>query len=498
MNLATWLEKSAKNNPKKVAIYDGLKEYATYEELLIKVQTLAYSLSQKGIKKGDFVGIYSHNTPEYLEILYAIWWIGAVCVPINYKLHISEANWILKNANIALLFIDKEVKNLCVKQNIIINSSEYKEIFKSIHPNLSAKKLQQNSLAWIFYTSGTTGRPKGAMLTHENLMATAFGYCIDVDIVKSKFNMLYAAPMSHGAGLYNHIFIRNGSSHIIPNSHGFSEEEIYQLSQKHNYLVMFAAPTMLKRLVAYAKSINWDGDGLQTIIYGGGPMYLTDINDAISQFGDKFVQIYGQGETPMSISVLKKEQIYDKNNKNWQSRITSVGQSNAVVDIKIVDKNFKELNNNQIGEILVSGSSVMQGYLNDEEATNKALVDGWLKTGDLGYFDEDGFLNLTGRSKDVIISGGSNIYPREVEEVLLQHPFIKEVSVVGKKDEEWGEIVVAFISLDTNKKLSVKELDEWCKQEIASFKKPKIYKFLDELPKNSYGKILKTNLRQLL
>lgn len=498
MNLASWLEKSAKNNPNSIAIFDGLEVYATYKELLEKVKALSLGLEKMGIKKGDMVAIWTKNCPEYLEILYALWWIGAVCVPINFKLHSSEVEWILENSNASLLFSDKEIESLHVKENILIGSQKWDNLFLHVKKDLPFCQLKSDDLAWVFYTSGTTGRPKGAMLTHKNVMATAYGYCLDVDTPNANYNMLYAAPLSHGAGLYQHIFIRSGASHIIPKSRGFDEEEIHLLAKKHKNIVMFAAPTMVKRLIFYAKTSNWKGEGVQTIIYGGGPMYLADINEALKQFGDKFVQIYGQGETPMTISSLKREQIADTSHKNWENRRVSVGQIIGVVDVKIANEELEKLKPNKIGEILVQGGTVMSGYLNDEGATKKVLVDGWLKTGDLGYLDEDGFLYLTGRSKDVIISGGSNIYPREVEEVLLTHPSIKEVSVVGKKDDEWGEIVVAFVVLHVKEALGADELNEWCRENMTSFKKPKLYKFLDELPKSSYGKILKTALRKKL
>lgn len=496
MNLASWLEKSAKNTPGAIAIYDGLEKYASYKELLQKVLNLSQGLTNLGIKKSDKVAIWTKNCPEYLEILYAIWWIGAVCVPINFKLHSSEVEWILENSNTSLLFSDKEIKSFSKKENIIIGTQEWNNLFLNSNEYLELKELEDDDLAWIFYTSGTTGRPKGTMLTHKNIMATAYGYCFDVDIPNSKYNMLYAAPMSHGAGLYNHIFIRIGASHIIPKSRGFNEKEIHSLAKEHTNIVMFAAPTMVKRLISYAKVSHWYGKGIKTIIYGGGPMYLADINQALKQFGNKFVQIYGQGETPMTISCLTREQLSDKSHKNWEKRRSSVGQALAGVEAKIVDENFNKLKANEIGEVVVKGNTVMSGYLNNEEATKNALINGWLKTGDLGYFDEDDFLYLTGRSKDVIISGGSNIYPIEVEETLLKHPNIKEASVIGKKDDEWGEIVVAFIVLYKNKNLQVEQLNQWCKENMASFKKPKIYKFLDDLPKNSYGKILKTKLRE--
>jgi len=281
----------------------------------------------------------------------------------------------------------------------------------------------------------------------------------------------------------------------VPESGGFDPAEIYELLQVHRGVTMFAAPTMVKRLVDHPGATG--SAGLKTIIYGGGPMYVADCKAALARFGNKLVQIYGQGESPMTISCLDRALHADTAHPRYAERLASVGHAFTGVEVRVADADDNPLPAGEIGEILVRGDTVMAGYWNNPAASAETLRNGWLHTGDVGSLDEDGFLTLKDRSKDVIISGGSNIYPREVEEVLLRHPAVSEVSVVGQADAEWGEIVVAFIVARGAAPDSA-ELDALCLDHIARFKRPKRYFVVDALPKNNTGKVLKTRLRELL
>ena len=262
---------------------------------------------------------------------------------------------------------------------------------------------------------------------------------------------------------------------------------------------MFAAPTMVKRLVEYIAAGNADAAGFKTIVYGGGPMYIEDIRHALAVMGPRFVQIYGQGESPMTITALSREQLVQREHPRYEQRIGSVGVAQSMVEVRVADADGSALAPDAVGEVLVKGATVMSGYWNNPEATAHAIHDGWLATGDMGSLDADGFLTLRDRSKDVIISGGSNIYPREVEEVLLLDPAVHEVSVVGRPHPEWGEEVIAFVVTHAGCSTSSAALDGLCLEHIARFKRPKEYRFVEALPKNNYGKVLKTELRlQLL
>jgi long-chain acyl-CoA synthetase len=250
--------------------------------------------------------------------------------------------------------------------------------------------------------------------------------------------------------------------------------------------------------VTHAKQYVPALDGLKTIVYGGGPMYLQDINRALEVLGPRFVQIYGQGESPMTITALSRFHILDSAHPRHDERLASVGVAQAAMEVRVADENDASLAAGEVGEVLVRGDAVMKGYWRNPEATAETLRNGWLHTGDVGSLDQDGFLTLRDRSKDLIISGGANIYPREVEEVLLRHPDVSEVSVVGRPHEEWGEEVVAFVVARNGAALNEEELDRLCLDHIARFKRPRAYRFVSELPKNNYGKILKTELRSML
>ena len=501
MNIANWLAETANAKPDAPALYDGTVRYATYNEFAGKVRSLAAGLAENhDIAPGDRVAVFLHNCPAYLELLYAVWWLGAIVVPVNYKLHPREAAWIVENSGARLIFTGNG-NTLDISEpdsrEVGIETAAYATLFKDGEAGKHPVPVEEDDTAWIFYSSGTTGRPKGVMLTHGNLRAMSLAYALDVDQVVPNQHKIYAAPMSHGAGLYNFVFIRTGAAHVLPQSRGFDPQEITDLSRHFGETVMFAAPTMVKRLVEYARRNDYDGTGIRTIVYGGGPMYAADIEEALAVFGPRFVQIYGQAESPMTITSLRRELVADQSHPNADIRRASVGMAMACVEVRIRESGA-DLPAYQPGEIAVRGATVMKGYWNNPEATAGTLRDGWLHTGDIGLMDADGFVTLTDRSKDVIISGGTNIYPREVEEVLMRHPDVLEVSVVGTKDPEWGESVVAFVVPRPEQPCAMDDLDGWCRAEIAAFKRPKRYIFCDELPKNSYGKILKTELRARL
>jgi acyl-CoA synthetase (AMP-forming)/AMP-acid ligase II len=339
------------------------------------------------------------------------------------------------------------------------------------------------------------------MLSHRNLAQMTWGYYADVDRVGRDGRLLHAAPMSHGSGLYTFTHLARGAAQVVPESGAFDAGEVLDLLDRHEKVSMFAAPTMVKRLVDEARipsaSSKGRGAGLETLVYGGGPMYLADLQAASAVFGDRFAQIYGQGESPMTITALSKFHHADREHPRHRERLMSVGLPHGVVEVCIRDPDGRRLAAGEVGEICVRGDVVMSGYWNDPQATASALRDGWLWTGDLGVLDADGFLTLKDRSKDLIVSGGSNIYPREVEEVLLAHPAVAEACVVGRPDREWGETVVAFI-VARGERPDVGELDRLCLDHIARFKRPKEYRFVEQLPKNHYGKVVKAELRAAL
>lgn len=503
MNPAEWLNRTAVRTPARPALFTGTTCIADYSGFAGRAAGIAAGLSQLGIGRGDRVALFMSNRTEYLEVLYGIWWLGAASVPINGKLHGREAAWIIGDSASSLVFVDDksadELRPHVPSETVLVSvDGEEFAVLRQTGAHDKPAALGRDDLAWLFYTSGTTGNPKGVMLTCGNLVSMVASYFVDVDEVKPEDAILYAAPMSHGAGLYNFMHVMRGSRHVVPASGSFVAGEVLEVSAELDSISMFAAPTMVRRLVDHAKSAGLKGEGIRTIVYAGGPMYEADILEAVEVMGARFVQIYGQGECPMGITALPRNDVADRNHPRWRERLNSVGYAQCVVEVAILDENGKELPPDTAGEIAVRGETVMAGYWRSPEATEKTIRDGWLWTGDMGRMDADGYVTLQDRSKDLIISGGSNIYPREVEEVLLSHPGVHEVSVVGQQDPEWGEVVVAFVVLNAGQQAGHEELDALCLERIARFKRPKHYRFVDALPKNNYGKVLKTELRSIL
>jgi acyl-CoA synthetase (AMP-forming)/AMP-acid ligase II len=374
----------------------------------------------------------------------------------------------------------------------VIGSPEYEHLFAG--PALTPKPTDPEALAWLFYTSGTTGRSKGAMLSQRNLMALTLSHLADVESLDEHCSQIHAAPMSHGSGMYIPAYVARGARQVVPSSAGFEPEEFLSLCHSHTGVGAFLAPTMVQRLRQSLPHPSSAPPGLRSIIYGGGPMYVQELKQSLAAFGQVFVQIYGQGESPMTITWLRREDHTSADD----AILGSVGIARTGVDVRVVDSQGQDVAAGDIGEIIVRGDVVMSGYWRNPKGTTEALRDGWLFTGDMGSQDDRGYITLRDRSKDVVISGGSNIYPREVEEALLTHPDVSEVSVVGQRDEAWGEIVIAFVVPRAGVTLSTEALDAHCLERIARFKRPKRYVVLEALPKNSYGKVLKRSLRELL
>lgn len=500
MNIVNWLYDHCVRNPEWPALYVGTELRANYREFAIA----AYALGQR-LKKdyqcnpGDRVVIYSKNSLEYLLAMQAIWWIGCVASPVNYRLHPKELEWVLEDTEAKLVItadgnLQKSIHLEQCKEFALsdLNIDELLLETSQIEPPCRA---ELDDLAWLFYTSGTTGRPKGVMLTHQNLMAMSLCVPIDVHPINHDDATYYAAPLSHGAGLYNFIFTRVGAKHVFPKSGGFDEAELIHTAKTIKNLCFFAAPTILKRLTQFAEKHQYFGEGIKMIVCGGAPLYVADYLASEKQLGSIISQIYGQGESPMTITAISQNDLKLKTPEEKLAYIQTVGTTHSCVQLRVVDEHMNDLPLGQNGEIIVKGLAVMKGYWNNPRATEDTLVDGWLKTGDIGNLNSNGCLTLTDRSKDVIISGGSNVYPREVEEALLHHPAVEEVSVVGVEDEAWGEVVTAHLVMKSDQLIDENELKDWCKSLIAGFKVPKKYFFYEELPKSSYGKIIKAELK---
>jgi len=504
MNLSLTLRAVAQHIPDRPALSweEGVLSYGALEA---QIQHIAGALLDRhALKPGARVALAMENCPELLPALYAIWRAGLTAVPINSKLHPREMAWIMANSEAKLCLASAKLADGLSAPGVTseplppilgTGTADYAALLSGA-PR-SSVPADPETEAWIFYTSGTTGRPKGAVLTHRNLLFACHCYYADIDFIGPQDTMVHAAPLTHGSGLYGLAHLARGSHNIIL-SGTFDPERVLDSCAAYHNVSMFAAPTMVSRLIHHGKAGSADTRGLKTIAYGGAPMYVADLKHALELFGPKLYQLYGQGESPMTITGLDKAMHADTAHPRYEARLGSAGVARTGVAVKVVGEDGRELPHGEVGEIITRSECVMQGYWRNPEATARALRDGWLWTGDLGALDAQGFLTLKDRSKDMIISGGSNIYPREIEEVLLTHPDVLEAAVVGRPHTDWGEEVIAFVVAREGADVAVPALDRLCLDNIARFKRPKGYRFVETLPKNNYGKILKTELRQLL
>jgi long-chain acyl-CoA synthetase len=502
MNVAHTLLRTARRQPAAPAVIERDRTQLNYVQLAEHVLKLAGALrGTLGQAPGARVALVMKNNAAYIELMYACWAAGMAAIPVNVKLHPREIAFILDDAAATVCFVTADIdasaidaaRNAPGTRFVDVDSTEYRKLLHGDAATL--QDVTPDEVAWLFYTSGTTGKPKGVMLTHRNLLAMTLNYLADVDHAAPGEHLLHAAPMSHGSGIYAVPNIAAGCTQLIPASRGFDVAEIDTLLAFAAGTKLFAAPTMVMRLV---DGMRGEAPALKSIVYGGGPMYVSDVLRALERLGPRLTQIYGQGESPMTITVLPASEHVDNHDGRLLDRLGSVGRAQTGVQVAVLDESDQPLPADEIGEVCVRGDTVMRGYLNNPEATAKTLARGWLHTGDLGRLDAHGYLTLVDRSKDLVISGGSNIYPREIEEVLLRHPSVREVAVIGEPDREWGEALVAIVVLRDGAAPDEAALEAICLENLARFKRPKRYVFVDELPKNAAGKVLKRELRSRL
>lgn len=493
MNIALTLLNAARAFPHAPALSIGRRKKFDYQTLGRRAAGLAGGL-QQFLDPGDRIVIASNNCPEYLELLYGAWHGGFAVAPLNARLNPAELAFAANDCGARAVFADEQIAPMLVPlmdeaRIISIGGKTYARLVAN--PEASFVSRQAQDLAWIFYTSGTTGKPKGAMLTHGNLWAMTLAYFADIDFIHETDALLHFAATSHASGLFALSHIAKASNNILPESGGYDPEELASLAAETPNLTFFAPPTVLRRICANELLKNADLSNIKTVLVGAAPVFENDIRGALDLFGPKIWNGYGQGESPCTITAMSKKQIADAALSDDIERLVSVGVARTGVELKIDAETA-----DGVGEVLVRGGAVMAGYWGDEAASRETLKDGWLHTGDLGRLDDRGYLTLLDRKKDMIISGGQNIYAREVEDVLSRHEGVADVAVIGVPDPEWGERVVAVISLKSPNAASDEALDAMCLEHIARFKRPRRYEYVDALPKNSSGKTLKAELRQ--
>ncbi len=509
MNIGTLLTKSARTFPQNLAVACGSRRW-TYARFNERVNGLANAFARLGIGRGVHVAILMQNLPEMLESMFACFKLGAAAVPINFRLHPNEFAFVIDHSESEVVVISSEfnapisqIKDRLPRVRHVVTIAgaqermlDYETLIRAEHAAFADVDVAPDDVAWVFYTSGTTAQPKGALLTHRNLLAMTMNFYSDIcqgfgpdDVV------LHAAPLSHGSGLYALPNVGKAAANVIPETISFDVDRILEAVERYRVTNMFAAPTMVKRMAECPALHRYDLRSLKILNYGGAPMLAEDLRIAIEELGPCLVQLYGQGESPMTITYMPHSDHVLNGTSQQMKRLSSVGFARTDVEVKILDDEGYQLPTGGIGQIVTRSDMVMKGYWRNPRATADALKDGWLHTGDVGYMDEDGYVFLLDRSKDLIISGGENIYPREIEEVLVRHTAVFEVAVIGVPHPEWGEAVKAVVVPNPGCEVSGDELIDFCKGRIASFKKPGSVDFVEELPKNNYGKIVKNLIR---
>ncbi len=500
-NVASTLLRRAAVNPSRTAIIfeDQRLDYAEFAE---RVRRQAALFRQSGVCMGDRVGFLGFNQPAFLETFYAATALGAIFVPLNFRLTAEELTFIINDAGVHTLVVDDALQPVVDPVRDHLGCRHYysaESTFTGWRPLreeraqcaalVTEESMTQHDVAVIMYTSGTTGLPKGAMLTHGNLMWNninahfAFGQSRD-DVV------LTVAPLFHIGGLNVntlHTFTLGGCLLLM---RAFEPGEVLGLIEEHHVAIMFGAPAMFNFMAQHAKFAKTRFDSVKTFICGAAPP-PESLLTLYAERGINFCQGYGLTETAPFATFLTPEFAL--------SKLGSAGQPPMYTDVRIVDNDNQEVAPQVRGEICIKGPNIMKGYWNRPEATAEAIdAQGWFHSGDVGYKDDDGFVFICDRLKDMVISGGENVYPAEVESVLFKHEAIAEVAVIGLPDEKWGEAVTAVAALHTGKTLTLDELRSFAESHLARYKLPLRLHIVDQLPRNPAGKVLKFKLKEEL
>ncbi|MBI3951657.1 MAG: long-chain fatty acid--CoA ligase [Acidobacteria bacterium] len=507
MNVGRFLASAAERYPDNPAFIWG-DRITTYRQANARANALAAGLRDLGLTPGERVGVFMWNQPQVLESYFATWKAGGCVVPLNARFVADEVIYHLQDPRASVVIFGEEFREmmaqvrdrlptvkhyLCVGQPLH-GQIAYEDVVRSyMGAGEPSGEVKDDDLAWLFYTSGTTGRPKGAMLTHRNLTFMAVAWIADLMHLEPEDVGLHAATLTHGAGFHSIALTLKAVPQVILKPVRFDAQNFCATVTRQRVTNTWLVPTQIKMLLHYAELETWDLSSLKWVVYGGSPMYVEDLKAALRRIGPVLVQLFGQGETPMTGAYLRaQEHVIDGPESK---RLASCGHARSGMEVRILGENDEELPRGQAGELCIRGPSVMKGYWERPEATAETLRGGWLHTGDIAYMDEQGYVYILDRTKDMIISGGSNIYPREIEEILLQHPAISEVCVIGVPDELWGEAVKAVVVLKSGAMTTAEEIMAFASERMAGYKKPKSVEFVTELPKSPVGKVLKRELR---
>ncbi len=507
MNVGQMLANAARRHPHRPAVTwgDHRLDYVTLDR---RTNALARGLTALGLTKGDRVGVLMRNRPEMLEAMFACFKGGFCLVPLNSRFTEEEVAYHVSDSGAAAVLTDAEgagvvlgaVGRSSAPVQVVVAGADPVPAGAHGHDDLVAATddgpatvaADRDDLAWLFYTSGTTGRPKGAMLTHANLAFVTASWLADLTPMTEADVTLHAAPLSHGAGFHALAATARAAHQVVPPGTRFEPDAILGLLASAGVTNSWMVPTQIVMLLDHVGERAPALPDLRAVVYGGAPFAPADLCRALEVFGPVFVQLYAQGETPMTATVMPAADHAAALAGDRPERLASAGYARPGMDVRVLGDDDVELPAGEVGEVCVQGPAVMAGYWQRPDETTATLRNGWLHTGDLGRVDDHGSLYLLDRAKDLIITGGSNVYAVEVEAVLAAHPSVHEAAVVGVRDRTWGELVVAVVVGDPAGEAA---LGEHCAGALAGYKRPRRYEFVDDLPRNAYGKVLKRELR---
>jgi fatty-acyl-CoA synthase len=513
MNLAYWSTQNARRLPHGAALVWGERTW-TWAELDSRISALARALSDLGVTRGQSVLVHSKNSNEMLESMLATFRIGAVWVPTNFRLMPEEVVYMARVSRTSVFLCQSDFPEYA---DAVCRAAPGTEVVwmvgdqpapddrptvdglvqARLGQRLANAAVEADTACWLFFTSGTTGRPKAAVLTHGQMAFVINNHLCDLlPGTTAEDGSLVLAPLSHGAGVHQLNMIARGGKTVLLSGDRFDAAKAFELIERHRLTNLFTVPTILKLMVEHPSVDEHDHSSLRHVVYAGAPMYREDQKLALRKLGKVLVQYYGLGEVTGNITVLPRA-LHDPED-GPDVKIGTCGYERTGMQVSIQDEQGRDLEPGETGEICVCGPAVFAGYYDNPEANVKAFRDGWFRTGDLGHMDEEGFLFITGRASDMYISGGSNIYPREIEEKILTHEAIAEVAVVGVPDPKWGEVGIALCVLRPGAAVSEPELLDWMAGRIARYKLPKRVFFWDALPKSGYGKVPKQLLKEEL
>ena len=513
MNTTEFLSIVTSICPDRVAIIFEEKRY-TFHQLNDRVNSLANALSNLGVSKGDRIAMLQVNCNQCVEVYFAAAKLGTIYVPLNFRAKGDELTHMLNSSETNTLFVGERYIDLVdsirpnltsVRHYISIDGKHdgmlhYEDILSSSPAEEIVTEIGDDDTTILMYTAGTTGLPKGVMLSHNSFAIYVLENVTPADPELDERNIL-TVPLYHVAGIQAMMAAIYGGRTLIMERQ-FEPKKWMELVEREKVNRAMMVPTMLKQLINQPDFGKYDLSSLKVITYGAAPMPLEVIKKALDVFpGVSFINAFGQTETASTITTLSPEDHViegsEEERERKLKRLSSIGKPMPDVEMKIVDEENRELPPGEVGEIVARGPRVMTGYWKDEEKTEKTIdKDGWVHTGDMGYMDEDGYFFLAGRATDMIIRGGENIAPEEVEAVLHSYPKIEEAAVIGIPDEEWGEQPKAVVVIKKGETATPEEIMEYCRAKMSSFKRPRSVVFVDELPRNPMGKIIKRMLRE--